>query len=151
MPEQLPLPQDVQNSVCVGELDLPSANDPHVLQRPFPLAEDGLAGSEELDLDDGRELLQRFLRQRVERLVTGQELDYVVHGRVTSPRASHRQFCDGSAGMRAISAYWPPFRASTSLHSVAGSSGNSSAGSGASTIHESISISASSWPGPQPE
>jgi len=44
----------------------------------------------------------KLFRQGVERLVTRQELDYVVHGRLTSPRSSHRQFCDGSAGIRAI-------------------------------------------------
>ena len=41
-------------------------------------------------------------------------------------RAGHggpAQFCDGSAGMRAISEYWPPLRARTSLHSVPGPPG----------------------------
>jgi hypothetical protein len=73
------------------------------------------------------------------------------HAAVPACRSVAHQFCDGSSGIRAISAYWPPLRASTSCHSAPGSSGNSSAGSGASTIHASSSSSSSSWPAPQPE
>src|SRR5581483_5373294 len=151
VPEELPLAQHVEDSLVVGELDLPAADDPDMLEVSLALPEHGLAGGSEFDLDRGREVLERVLRKRVERLVTREELDYVVHGRVRSPGASRRQFCDGSAGIRAISAYCPPFLANTSLHSVAGSSGNSSLGNGASMIQDSISISASSCPGPHPE
>ena len=57
----------------------------------------------------------------------------------------------GSSGIRESSANCPPLRARTVCQSSSGSSANSSAGSGASMIHASSSISASSWPAPQPE
>jgi putative membrane protein len=57
---------------------------------------------------------------------------------------SLHQFSDGSSGIRARSAYVPPLRVSTRLHSSAGSAANSSSGRGVSTIQSSRSSSSSS-------
>jgi hypothetical protein len=143
MSEELTLAKDVEDPTSIDQLDQPPADDPDVLQGPLPLPKDRPAAGKELHFDGTREFLERVLRKRVERSVAREKFDYVVHRRGPLPDCSP-QFCDGSSGMRAIKAYCPPLRASTSLQSVAGSSGKSSLGRGGSTIQESSSISASS-------
>ena len=60
------------------------------------------------------------------------------------------QFSDGSGGIVDRSANSRPLRRSTAAHRPSGSSLNSSARRGSSTIQDSSASSASSWPGPQP-
>ena len=60
------------------------------------------------------------------------------------------QLSDGSAGIVDSSASDAPWRRRTADHSSSGSSQKTSSRSAGTTIHDSSSISASSWPGPQP-
>src|SRR5215471_1459843 len=72
--------------------------------------------------------------------------DFGIHGwESTSP-----QFRDGSSGYVATSASAPPERRSTPRQSCSGCGSNTSAGSAERTYHAPSSISAWSWPGPQP-
>ena len=61
------------------------------------------------------------------------------------------QFMDGSYGIRDSCRYSDPFRSSTLLQSKSGASVNTSSARAGSMIQLSAAISASSWPGPQPE
>jgi len=79
MTEPLSLPEQIQHSATVDELDSPAPDDAHVPERGFPLAEDDLPSREELDLDTCGKLLERALVQLGERLVPLQELGDVVH------------------------------------------------------------------------
>ena len=63
---------------------------------------------------------------------------------------AHRQFSDGSGGMRARTPNGPPLRSRTALQSSSGSTVNTSSTRAGSTIQEPSSSSPSSCPGPQP-
>src|SRR3954470_16823445 len=97
------------------------------------------------DVDDGRVVVASHIEDR--------EFLALLHFRhllVPLQRVRKTQFCEGSSGIRASSAYWPPLRASTFAQRVSGSSEKTSAGSAGSTIQSSRPSSSSSCPGPQP-
>ena len=90
MAEELALPEDVEHSIVLPQLDRAAPDHPHVLHRPLPPLEDRLAGGKELHLRRAGKVLQRLLGEIREWSVAAQEFDYVVHWRTSVRSVSLR-------------------------------------------------------------